>query len=243
MGAIVPAILPHSKNELIEQLDRFASLADIDAVQIDVIDGRFASPPDWPYAGKAGEFARMVADGELLPHADRFKYDIDLMVTDPELVTGSWLALGASRITVHAESTSYLPRVITDLKHKYGHDKDFAPDLISFGLAINIATDLGLIEQFVSDIDYVQFTGAATLGKPGQPFDRRVLKRIESFRKRHPDMTLQADGGVTLTSAPELLAAGVDRLIVDSAALAPATFAQDFRKFLALAERYGTYER
>lgn len=243
MGVIVPAILPQTKHELYEQLERLAAIHNgVNAVQIDVMDGRFAAPENWPYNDAGGEFARMVSAGELLPHAGRFKYDIDLMVTNPEQATGPWLALGASRITVHAESTSYLPRVIADLKHRYGHDRDFVPDLISFGLATNVGSELALIEPYVNDIDYVQFTGTATAGKSGQPFDERVLKKIETFRKRCPAMTIQVDGGVSLRTAPRLLAAGVDRLVAPIALFSAGDAGAEYRKFEALGERYGTYE-
>ncbi len=243
MSVIVPAVLPQTKRELDEKLDRLSEIDGVEYVQVDVIDGRFAAPANWPYAGGSAEFAAFSAAGETLPHLGKLKFEVDLMVSDPEQVTGAWLSLGASRITVHVESTSYLPRVITDLKHKYGHDKDFVPDLLSFGLAINLATELSILEPYLADIDYVQFMGIATIGKQAQPFDRRVLRKIEAFRKMHPGMTMQVDGGVSLQSAPELLSAGVDRLIVGSAIVKAPDMRAEFRKFERLAEQYGAYER
>lgn len=241
MGVIIPAILPSSKRDLEDKLAVLESIDSVSFVQIDVIDGRFAAPACWPYTAPE-EFARMASNGEMLPAWGRLKFEIDLMVADAEQVTGSWLSLGASRLAVHAESTSYLPQLITDLKQKYGHDKDFAPDLISFGLALNIDTDVSLVEQYLEQTDYVQFMGIARIGRQGEPFDRRVLKKIETFKKKHPRVPVQVDGGVSAATAPELLSIGVDRLIVGSDLWKSPDVKAELLKLAALSERYGTYE-
>ncbi len=242
MSAIVPAVLPKTRKELEDALRRFASIDGVDAVQIDVVDGEFATPKSWPYAEGGKDFAQMVAANTFLPHAGRLRFEVDLMVRDPELVTGAWIAVGASRITVHAESTTYLPRVITDLRLKYGHDKDFAPGLLSLGLAVNLTSDLSLIEPFLPFIEYVQFMGIAQIGRQGEPFDRRVLTRIRSFKKRYPEMTIQIDGGVTEQTAPELLAAGANRLVVGHELLQAKDMNAKFRTLSKMVEQYGTYE-
>lgn len=242
MGAIVPAVLPKTRIELENTLDRFADIEGIDAVQIDVVDGKFIGPSSWPYADGTKEFAELVNSGTLLPHTGKMRFEVDLMVRDPEQITGAWIAVGASRVTVHAESTTYLPRVVTDLRVKYGHDKDFAPDLLSFGLALGLESDLSLIEPFIPSIDYVQFMGIRRIGRQGEPFDRRVLARIEAFRRRHPDMPIQVDGGVTELTAPALLAAGADRLIVGHDLLQAKDMSAKFKTLTTLAEHYGTYE-
>jgi len=235
MGIIVPAILPTSREDLDEKLSRLVGLTT--DVQIDVVDGRFASPASWPYSGGTKELA---AGG--LPQAESLRMEIDLMVSDPELVTGSWIATGATRILAHLESTNYLPRLITDLKVKYGHDKGFAPDLLSFGLAINIATELAMLEPYIDDLDYVQFMGIRQIGKQGQAFDTGVLDKIKKFRSLHPDIPVQVDGGVSLASAPLLLAAGVSRLIVGSALWKAPDLKEALDRLNALTQTHGIYE-
>src|SRR3989344_3219164 len=220
MSVIVPAVLPQSREDLEEKLALFSKHTDADMVQIDVVDGRFAKPASWPYANGSKEFAAMIARGETLPYLGRFRYEVDLMTSDPEQVTGLWIAAGVSRITVHAESTTYLPKIITDLVRKYGYDRDFAPGLLSFGLAI----------------------GIAAIGKQGQPFDTRVIQKIATFRKRHPTVEIQVDGGVTKQTAPLLLAAGVDRLIVGHVLLQAKDMREEYEELSAFALRYGTYE-
>ncbi len=240
MSVIVPAILPSSREDLDNKLARFSELAD--NVQIDVIDGRFATPASWPYTGGSEELARLANAGGNLPYWGKMKFEIDLMVRHPEEVTGSCITLGASRITIHAESTTYLPRIITDFDTRYGHDPAFSTGLISFGLAIGLSTDMNLIEPYIPHADYVQFMGIGRIGKQGEPFDTRVIERVKAFRKRHPDTQIQVDGGISKLTAPALLSAGVERLIVGSDLLYAPDMKKEFNALQELTEEYGLYE-
>ena len=240
MGIIVPAIIPKSKHDLDEKLARLVGVAS--EVQIDIVDGKFASPASWPYTEGGVEFAQLLATGGELPNTSDLHIEMDLMVKDPEQVTGAWISAGATRILAHFESTTYLPRLITDLKVKYGHDKEFASCLLSFGLAVNIDTNLELIEPYIDDIDYVQFMGIKRIGVQGQPFATEVLKKIALFRAKHYDMPIQVDGGVNLQSAALLLSAGVSRLVVGSALWNAPDFNAEYAKFVALTETHGLYE-
>ncbi len=236
MATIVPAILPHSERDLKDKLARLVGIAE--EVQIDIVDGVFAGPATWPYEQGSEKFA----EESMLPHLDDFRIEVDLMVRDPEQVTGTWIAAGATRILAHQESTTYLPRLITDLKVKYGHEKGFAPSLLSFGLAINVDTDIAELESYLPDIDYVQFMGIKSIGKQGEPFAHEVLQKISSFRHRHPDTPIQVDGAVNFESAPLLLAAGVSRLIVGSALWRAPDLKDAYERLSALNEMHGLYE-
>lgn len=239
MGVIIPAILTSSRKEVEEQLALVKGL--VDTVQIDAVDGRFVSPPTWPYNAKDDELTALIEAGTTLPEWGHFRYEMDLMVANPEAEAERWVSLGAQRILVHVESTKELAKIIDNLGHRYGHDKGFAPDLISFGLAINVDTDSEALEPFADRIDYVQFMGIATIGKQGIPFDPRVLKKIEAFRKRHPEMTIQVDGGVSLQTAPDLLAAGADRLVAGSAIWKAPDIAEAIHAFEDIGALRGLY--
>lgn len=242
MGSIVPAILCTSRSELEQKLTRILRVPEVDAVQIDVVDGKFAAPATWPYVGDHASFADLASSGALLPHVGRARLEVDLMTYAPEETIGAWIAAGVSRITVHAEGTTQLARLISEFQVRYGHDKDFAPDLLSLGLAIGLETDVALIEPFLSKIDYVQFMGIAKIGRQGQPFDSRVIARIRTFRAKHPDVTIQIDGGVTEATAPLLFAAGADRLIVGHTLLEAKNMRETFLNLSKLTEKYGRYE-
>lgn len=240
MGIIVPAIIPTSREDLEAKLKVLEGVCE--DVQVDIVDGVYARPPSWPYNSDPAEPSRMLADGELLPHASAFRYEIDLMSRDPESSAGTWIGLGAVRLTIHAESTRYLRRFIENIRIVYGHDKDFAPDLLSIGLAIGVDTDFSLIEPYLDSIEYVQFMGVRTIGRQGAPSDPRVLSRVRAFRKKYPNMPTQVDGHVTMTNAPELLEAGVSRLVVGSAIWKTENPIESYRALEALTEAHGLYE-
>ena len=239
MAIIVPAIVPASLADLAQKLARLEGLCE--EVQIDIVDGIYAKPASWPYIADPGEPSRMLAAGELLPSAGKLRFEVDLMSADPESVAGTWVGLGATRLTVHAASTRFLSRFLENMHVAFGHDKDFASELLSLGIAIGADADSALVEPFLDRIDYVQFMGIRTIGHQGEPFDAGVLPRIKAFRKKHPEMPVTVDGGVNLESAPLLLEAGVSRLVVGSAIWKAPDPAAAFRALSALTEEHGLY--
>ncbi len=238
MSIVVPAVLPSSYADLEEKLAFFARLPSVERIQIDVVDGTFAEPPSWPFVAPH-ELREMVARGELLPHLDCIAYEIDLMCAHAEQIAGDWLSLGATRLTFHAESTTNLPRLLATARGCYGGGGGFVSSLISFGVALNIASDLALIEQVLDEVEYVQFMGIARIGRQGQPFDRRVFEKVRVFHKRHPQVPIQVDGGISLASASELVPLGVSTLVVGSALLQAEDPAKAFSAFENLQSSYG----
>lgn len=211
MRVVVPAVLPDSKKDFDDKLALLASIPQVFRIQIDVVDGQFASPQSWPYSAPE-ELPKKVEHHDLLPHLDRIEYEIDLMCFDALAVAEAWLARGASRLTFHAGSTDDLPRFIALARKRYG-------DVVSLGIALTVESDLALVEPVAGKIEYAQFMGIARIGLQGQPFDGRVLENIRIFRARHPETPVQVDGGVSLANARKLLALGVSNLIVGSAVL------------------------
>lgn len=232
MRAIIPAILPASRRELEEKLERLHGITD--EVQIDMVDGRFAEPATWPYGTTHKE-------GETVAQLESFRFEVDLMVEEPERALAHWVGLGAARITVHAETTRRLQQVIEEFDRTYGHDKTFTPGLIELGLALNIATDTALIEPFLDRCNYVQFMGIARIGKQHEPFDTRVLSKVAAFHRKYPDMPIQVDGGVSLETAPRLLEAGVSRLVIGSALWGAADLGKAVEAFNELMQTRGLY--
>ncbi len=233
MSIVVPAVLPSSRADLEKKLALIARIPSVSRVQIDVVDGKFAGPVSWPYTAPR-ELRDMVERGEMLPHLDRISYEIDLMCVDAERMAEAWLTLGATRLTFHAESTTDLGRLLSSARKRYSAGDGFASGLVSFGVALNIASDLSLIEQNLGKIEYVQCMGIARIGRQGQPFDHRVLEKIRVFRGRHPEIPMQVDGGVSLDTARRLIALGVSNLVVGSALLGAPDSAATFALFEAL---------
>ncbi len=231
MGLVVPAVLPSSREDLEEKLALFSRIPSASRIQIDVVDGRFASPASWPYTAPT-EWQYRVERREMLPRLDSFEYEVDLMCVDPESAAEEWLALGATRLSFHAESVTDLPRLLSFARRRYG-------SFISFGLALNIASDLALIEPCFKEIEYVQFMGIAQAGRQGQPFDERVFEKVRIFLDRHPGFPVQVDGGISLKNAKKLVGLGVTNLVIGSALLRASDPAAAFAAFEALESPYG----
>jgi len=234
MSLTVPAVLPTSREDLEKKLALFAKMPSVSRVQIDVVDGKFATPASWPYTAPL----ELRDASNLLPCLDRIAYEIDLMCLDAAPASEAWIALGASRLTFHAESVMDLTQFLSSVRARYG-DSFLSCDLIAIGIALNVATDLSLIEPYLDTIDYVQFMGIARIGRQGQPFDRRVLEKVRLFHVRHPEIPVQVDGGVSLQSARELIACGISNLVVGSAILRVDDPAAEIEKFESLRSSFG----
>lgn len=238
MSFVVPAILPTSRADLDEKLRLLTHIPTVERVQIDVVDGVFASPATWPYTAP-DEFHQMTGQGESLPQRERVEYEIDLMCIDAEHVAGTWLLLGASRLTFHVESVPNLEQLLENMHRRYGSGTDFASKLVSFGVAIDFESDLDLIEPFLGTIDYVQCMGIAKIGRQGEPFDPKVYEQVRAFHAKHPEVAVQVDGGVSLDNAKELLKLGVTNLVVGSAILRAEDPIKAVEAFEALQSPYG----
>jgi ribulose-phosphate 3-epimerase len=237
MSLVVPALLSPSRKELGEALALVADLPEVARIQIDVVDGRFASPATWPYTAPH-ELAGMRAAGAMLPMLHRIEYEIDLMCLDAAEAAGAWLTLGASRLVFHAESVPQVGAFLAAMQKRYaGGVRSCA--LAAFGIALNVESDLALIEPYLDRVEFVQFMGIARIGRQGQPFDPRVVERVRRFHAQYPDLPVQVDGGVSAETAPALVAAGVSNVVVGSAILRAADPRAVFARLEATQDPYG----
>lgn len=236
MATIIPAILESTSEGVAQKLLHALDFAT--DVQVDVVDGVFSHPATWPY-----HEGLMTQAGPLAPftHADKISIELDLMVDDPERTLTTWMNLGARRIVLHLESTLNMKSILQTLAREYGHDKGFMTDSLAVGIAINIDTHLELLEPYIDSIDYVQFMGIKRIGVQGQSFAPEVLHKIEVFRAKHPEIPIQVDGGVTLESAPKLLALGVSRLVTGSAIWGSDNPAETYHALEELTQEHGLY--
>lgn len=241
MAVIIPAILPTSREDVEDRLSKLSGL--VERVQIDIVDGVYATPPTWPYVGGAGGISPEILTEETLLQMGAFRYEVDLMVSNPQEVIGAWISAGANRITIHAGSVHSLGTLISDIQKKYGYDNTFAPYLLSVGVAVTADTDMEFIEPCLKDLNYVQFMGITHIARQGEPFDERIISTIASFRKTHPHIPIQVDGGITLETAPALLSAGASRLVVGSDIWHAEDIGAEIVALEELSERYGIYEK
>ncbi|MCI0542160.1 hypothetical protein L0Y69_00175 [bacterium] len=219
---IIPAIMPTSFEDLHDKALSVRGL--VKTVQIDVMDGKFVPPLGWPLREGDTEGFQKIIDGEIsLPFWKEINYEVDLMVRDPEKEMGAWVSAGFRRAIVHVESTSVLEGLLEEWR-----------GTVELGIAVNIDTEASAYQKFVEKADFVQLMGIAKIGYQGMPFDIRVLDNISSLRKAFPNVIISVDGGVDLTTAPKLLAAGVNRLCVGSALWKNENIEVEIKKFQAL---------
>ncbi len=201
---IIPAILPQDFSEIEEKTARVKG--PVKNVQIDICDGHFVPSFTWPYKKHDDSFDKMLSEEIGLPEWQELDYEFDLMVDKPEEKIEKFVSIGAKRIIIHAEAKGDVVEAIKALNGR-----------VEVGLALNIETSIESIESYKDMIQFVQCMGISRVGYQGQPFDERVLEKVKEIKKAYPDLIVSVDGGVSLETASELIAAGADRLVVGSA--------------------------
>lgn len=211
MPKIIPAILPQTYTGIIHGADRVHEC--VDTIQIDFVDGVFAPNQTWLFNNKEKErFSAIEREDEGLPYWDTLDYEFDLMVQNPLEKMDLFMALGPTKLIFHIgsfkeeEMLAYfegLPLIIKET--------------ISFGMAVGVDTDIALVEPYRAYIDTIQCMGIAEIGVQGKPFDERVLTQIQKAKELFPEKRISVDGGVSLATAPALVRAGADTLVVGSA--------------------------
>jgi len=134
-------------------------------------------------------------------------------VNEPELVIQNWITAGAARIIVHVESTHHLEEIV----QSFGKDELGSFRSHELGVALNIQTPNDVLYDIIHRIDFVQCMGIEKIGYQGEPFSEKVIPKIKDLRRRFPEAIISVDGGVNETSAPKLIAVGVNRLVSGSA--------------------------
>lgn len=211
MIKIIPAILPTSYRAIVLGADQVHEA--VDTIQIDFVDGHFAHNRTWLYNNKETErYTAIEREEEGLPYWDSMNYEFDLMVKDPLEDMEKFIALGPSKMIFHIESLDEARMIpyLENIPH-------IMRDTMSFGIAIGIGTDPSLIAPYLEHIDTIQCMGIKDPGFQGRPFDEGVLEQIKKVKALYPDKSISVDGGVTLETAPLLIAAGADTLVVGSA--------------------------
>lgn len=132
--------------------------------------------------------------------------DCHLMVTNPEEVVPLFAKAGADHITVHAESTHHLDRLIHQIK-ELG---------CTAGVTLNPATPIETIFPVLHLVDMVLIM-SVNPGFGGQKLIPYCLDKAKAIRERAPELMIQLDGGVKADNIQEVAAAGVNNFVAGSA--------------------------
>lgn len=227
MTEVTPAVLADSFSELNEKLARFVNVTNL--VQIDICDGKFVPSVSWPMGrNDEGSVQAILDEEEGLPYWEHLDYEFDLMVINAHKQFEFFTGLGAKRIIFHIEAETE-----KDFKEFLESLDPYFKDNIEIGIAINTTTDITKLEPFINCIDFVQCMGIERIGFQGEPFDERVLEQIKNLKAKYPELKISVDGGVNENTAPQMVEAGADRLIIGSSL----THSYDMRETIKEFER------
>jgi ribulose-phosphate 3-epimerase len=184
-----------SQLELIES-------AGVELLHFDVMDGVFCPMLTLGAPVVAGLKTRMLKD-------------VHLMIEEPLSKLEGFVAAGADIITVHAESTRHVHRVLQALgKMTNANDPNRG---IVRGIALNPGTPLEVIEPLRDEFEMVLLL-AVNPGWGGQKFIASTCDRVKRVREVVGDTALICiDGGITRDNITNVAKLGADIVVTGSA--------------------------
>lgn len=131
------------------------------------------------------------------------------MIDRPERFIDDFAKAGSNIITVHAEATNHLQRVLQSIREKG----------IKAGVSLNPATPLNYLDYILDDLDLILIM-SVNPGFGGQSYIPAITEKIREVRKiiknSGRDILLEVDGGIKLDNAMDIVNAGADVLVVGS---------------------------
>lgn len=203
---IAPSILSADFGRLAEEI-RAVDKAGADLIHVDVMDGHFVpNLTIGPGVVKA-----------LRPHT-KLLLDVHLMIDNPECFIDAFAEAGSDIITVHAEASVHLHRLIQQIKE---HE-------LKAGVSINPATPVSVLENILDDIDLV-LVMTVNPGFGGQQLIPGALNKVASLRnlidRRRLPVLLEVDGGVNLDTIEAADKAGANIFVAGSAVFSTDNYA------------------
>lgn len=166
-----------------------------DWIKIDIADGIFTYHKTW---NNPTDWANLRSP---------FKLEVHLMVENPEKHIEPWIAAGAKRLIVHAETVDpKKAEKILEAAKRRG---------VEIVLSSNPETPPEALRPYLKIFSLFQVL-AVNPGLAGQKFLPVVLEKIKFLRKEKPDARIEVDGGINLETARQCKAAGADSLAVAS---------------------------
>lgn len=168
-----------------------------DMYHLDVMDGEFTKYKtiDYKYMEQLREKSTLL-------------FDVHLMVKSPEKVVDKYIKYGADIITIHFETVAETDDLIALLKKIKRKGK-------MVGLAIDLDTDIKVIDQLIKYLDMVLIM-TVKAGKGGQEFNKSALKKIKYVRALNPEILIEVDGGINNETGAQCVRAGADILVSGS---------------------------
>ena len=153
--------------------------------------------------------------------------DVHLMIEKPERYIEEFAEAGADIITIHAEATKHLNRVLSQI----------ALTGAKVGVALNPATPVSAVECVLEYVDMVLIM-SVNPGFGGQNFIPYTLAKVLQIKEMidlcGKDIDIEVDGGVSPANSKHLIKAGANVLVAGSAvfkAQRPKMIVENLREF------------
>ncbi|MEE9442998.1 MAG: ribulose-phosphate 3-epimerase [candidate division Zixibacteria bacterium] len=176
-----------------------AEKAGADWLHIDIMDGHFV-----PNLTMGPDMVKA------LKRSTNLFLDVHLMVEKPEVFLESFAAAGADLLTFHIE-TAPDPTSNIELIRSLGK---------KVGLSINPDKPIESVLPFLHQVDLILLMSVFP-GFGGQSFFPDSIERVRKIKNFIDDNNLgcllEIDGGINRKTAPDVIAAGVDVLVMGSA--------------------------
>jgi ribulose-phosphate 3-epimerase len=193
---IAPSILSADFAALAEDIARVEA-GGADQLHVDVMDGRFV--PNITVGPIVVEAIRK---------RTRLPLDVHLMIVEPERYVGDFVRAGAEMVTVHAEATPHLQRLLAQIRELGAQP----------GVALNPSTPPTALEYVLDDLALV-LVMSVNPGFGGQRFIPAAYPKIRQVRTLlgSRPVEVSVDGGVKVEHAGPLAAHGASVLVAGSA--------------------------
>jgi ribulose-phosphate 3-epimerase len=189
-------------------------------IHVDVMDGRFVP-----------NITIGVPVVESLRRSTEMILDVHLMIDEPGRWVDDFVRAGADMISVHAEAERHLHRTVERIRSLGARA----------GVALNPGTPVSVLDDLLPELDHV-LVMSVNPGFAAQKFLPHSKEKLQTLRRtareRGLDLALEVDGGVKLSNAADLVAAGADYLVAGSAVYGaddPAAAVRDFVSTMASA--------
>ncbi|SJZ59919.1 ribulose-5-phosphate 3-epimerase [Pilibacter termitis] len=197
---IAPSILAGTFENLGAVVEKIEQ-TNAEVIHIDVMDGQFVPPITFG--------SQMV---QSLRAYSKKRFDVHLMVQNPEQQIPLFIHAGADMISFHVEASRHPHRLLQQIKQSG----------VKAGIVLNPGTSAFSVAPLLNEVDYV-LQMSVNPGFGGQAFIPEVLKNVEQLAKwrkeEHLTFEIEIDGGVNEETAFLCKQAGVDILVAGSAVL------------------------
>ena len=187
------SILDCDFNNLEREINKI-NLSDADLIHIDIMDGFFVS----------NNTIEKFDMGKLSKYSKK-KFDVHLMVDNPEDHIEKYINPLTEYISIHIESKGDIIKSLNKIKKNN----------IKAGLAINPDTKISDLYQYIKLIDMVIIMSVYP-GKGGQKFIENTFDRVKMLRKSSKNIDISVDGGVSSLNSYNLISNGASTLVSGS---------------------------